>query len=412
MGSQRVHTTEQLNWNYGGGNEDNGDLPQNIPCMHCYSLCPQPCSRPPLTYAFAGGSPTPAGKSPVGSLLLSPGSWCTRFCCALQECISQSCVSSGSSMVGLMVTSSQRTYAIPTPRAPVPAADHCRPGPPKAVSVSVGSPGPGAHRFVWALWASLAGTGFDSKREFAPPTVLLGLLLCPWTWGIPSQPLQRLPSYWGLSDVGCGSSPHGQSSEAQLMLLPWTWGVSRAQALVNRWVPGSVSMTIRYTMRLSDSTWYCQVDFRSCSITQSCPTLCNPMDWSTPGLPVHHQLLELAQTHVHWVGDVIEPSHPVSSPSPPVFNLPQHQGLFWVSSWDQVAKVWSFSISPSKEYSVFISFRIDWLDLLAVQGTLKSFLQHYSLKASVLWCSAFFMVQLLSALLIFMYCLIAVSLRM
>ena len=117
--------------NYGGGNEDNGNLPQKIPCMHCYSPCPQPCSRPPLIHAFAGGSPTPTGKSPMGSLLLSPGSWCTRFCCALQECISQFCVSSGSSMVGLMVTSSQRTYAIPTPRAPVPAADHCRPGPPQ-----------------------------------------------------------------------------------------------------------------------------------------------------------------------------------------------------------------------------------------------------------------------------------------
>ena len=104
--------------NYGGGNKDNGDLPQKIPCMYCYSLCPQP-------HAFTGGSWTHKGKSPVGSLSLSPGSWCMRSCCVLQESISQSYVSSGTSMVGLMVTSSKQTYAIPTPRAPVPAADHC-----------------------------------------------------------------------------------------------------------------------------------------------------------------------------------------------------------------------------------------------------------------------------------------------
>ena len=121
------------------------------------------------------------------------------------------------------------------------------------------------------------------------------------------------------------------------------------------------------------------------------------MDCSTPGLPVHHQLLEFTQTHVHWVGDIIQPSHPLSSPSPPVFNFAQHQGLFqWVSSSHQVDKFcsFSFSISPSKEYSGLISFRISWLDLLAVQGTLKSLLQHHSSKASILWHSAFFMVQL------------------
>ena len=92
------------------------------------------------------------GPSLVGSLLLSPGSWCTRCCCALQETISQSCVSSGSSMVGLMATSSKRTYAIPTHRAPVSAADHCLPKPPQetlkhsSVSVSLGSLCPGAHK--------------------------------------------------------------------------------------------------------------------------------------------------------------------------------------------------------------------------------------------------------------------------
>ena len=121
------------------------------------------------------------------------------------------------------------------------------------------------------------------------------------------------------------------------------------------------------------------------------------MDCSMPGLPVHHQFPEFTQTHGHWVGNTIQPSHPLSSPSPPTFNLFQHQDLCkWVSSSHHVAKYWSFSfnISPSNEYSGLISFRMDWLDLLAVQGTLKSLLQHHSSKASILLCSAFFIVQL------------------
>ena len=131
--------------------------------------------------------------------------------------------------------------------------------------------------------------------------------------------------------------------------------------------------------------------------SHSAVPLWDPMNLSMPGLPVHHQLPEFTQTHVHWVGDAIQPSHRQSSPSTPAFNLPQHQGLFkWVSSSHQVAKVWrfSFSISPSNEYSGLISFRIHWFDLLAVQGTLKSLLQHHSSKASILLCSAFFIVQL------------------
>ena len=103
------------------------------------------------------------------------------------------------------------------------------------------------------------------------------------------------------------------------------------------------------------------------------------------------------QTHVHWVGDAIQPSHPVSSPSPPAPNPSQHQSLFqWVNSSHEVAKVlsFSFSIIPSKEIPGLISFRMDWLDLLAVQGTLKSLLQHHSSKASSLRHSAFFTVQL------------------
>ena len=134
------------------------------------------------------------------------------------------------------------------------------------------------------------------------------------------------------------------------------------------------------------------------SVTQSCLTLCETMDCSTPGFPVHHQLPELTQTHVHWVSDAIQPSHPLSSPSPPAFNLSQHQGLFqWLNSSYQVAKVLELqgrvSISPSNEYSGLTSFRIDWFDLLAVQGTLKSLLQHQSSKASILWHSAYWRYQ-------------------
>ena len=116
------------------------------------------------------------------------------------------------------------------------------------------------------------------------------------------------------------------------------------------------------------------------------------MSRRTPGLPVHYQFLEFTQTHVHRVSDAIQPLLPLSSPSPPAPNPSQHQGLCqWVWS-----KYWSFSfsISPSNEHPGLISFRMDWLDLLGVQGTLKSLLQHHSSKASILLCSAFFIIQL------------------
>ena len=133
------------------------------------------------------------------------------------------------------------------------------------------------------------------------------------------------------------------------------------------------------------------------SVALSCLTLCDPTRCSTPGLPVHHQLPEPTQTHDHWVRDAVQPSYLLSSPSPLALNLTQHQRLCkWVSSSHEVAKYWSFSfnISPTNERPGLISFRMDWLDLLAVQGTLKSLLQHHSSKASVLLCSAFFIVQL------------------
>ena len=121
-----------LNSNYGGGNGDNGDLLQKVPCTHCYTQCPQPCSRPPPTHASTetlGHSRASLGQSLVGSLLLSPGSWCTQgSVCASKSLFPQSCVSSDGSMVGLMAASSKRAYAIPrstAPRAVALVAGHC-----------------------------------------------------------------------------------------------------------------------------------------------------------------------------------------------------------------------------------------------------------------------------------------------
>ena len=121
------------------------------------------------------------------------------------------------------------------------------------------------------------------------------------------------------------------------------------------------------------------------------------MDCGTSGFPFHHQLLEFTQTHVHWVGDAIQPSHPHRPllllpsifPSIRVFSNDSVLPIRWLKYWS-----FSFSISPSNKYSGPIFFRMDWLDLLAVQGTLKSLLQHQSSKASILQCSAFFIVQL------------------
>ena len=132
-------------------------------------------------------------------------------------------------------------------------------------------------------------------------------------------------------------------------------------------------------------------------VTQSYPILCDPMDRSTPGFPVLQHLLEFAQTHVCWVGNAIQPSHPCHPllllpsifPSIRVFSNKWALRIRWPKGWS-----FSVSISPSNEYSGLISFRIDWFDLLALQGTLKSLLQHYNSKASILWRSAFFMVQL------------------
>ena len=157
-----------------------------------------------------------------------------------------------------------------------------------------------------------------------------------------------------------------------------------------------------FSFRISPSNEYSglisfRMDYQFSSIVQSCPTLCDPMNRSMPGLPVHHQLPEFTQTHIHQVSDAIQASHPLLSlfllpsifPSIRVFSNESVIRIRWPKYW-----IFSFNISPSSEYSGLISFRMDWLDLLAVQGALKSLLQHHSSKASILWCSAFLIVQL------------------
>ena len=142
---------------------------------------------------------------------------------------------------------------------------------------------------------------------------------------------------------------------------------------------------------------FCRPSDQIRSVAQSSPTLCDPTNRSTPGLPVHHQLPEFTQTHVHRVSDAIQPSQPLSSllllpPIPPsirVFSNESTLRMRWPKYWS-----FSFSIIPSKGIPGLISFSMDWLDLLAVQGTLKSLLQHHSSNASILRCSAFFTVQL------------------
>ena len=157
---------------------------------------------------------------------------------------------------------------------------------------------------------------------------------------------------------------------------------------------------LRYTNNLK--IYHSCTLFRGCissvqSLAQSCLTLCDPMDCSTPGLPVHHQLPEPAQTHVHRVGDAIRPSHPLSSPSPPALNLSQQQCLFkWVSSSHQVATGLEFQLQHLSFQWKFKTdfFRTDWLDLLAVKGILKRLPEHHSSRASILQHSASFIVQL------------------
>ena len=144
--------------------------------------------------------------------------------------------------------------------------------------------------------------------------------------------------------------------------------------LHRRIVTNCIDLEFKCTTQVFCLVWACSKDgcdnlsypAQFSSVTQSCPILCDPMDCGTPGFPVHQQLLELAQTHVHLVSDAIQQSHPLSSSTPPAFNLPQHQGLFqWAVLWIRWPKYWSFSfsISLSNEYSGLNSFRIDYFDI-------------------------------------------------
>ena len=140
----------------------------------------------------------------------------------------------------------------------------------------------------------------------------------------------------------------------------------------------------------------CCLSVQFSSVTQSCLTLCSPMNCSTPGLPVHHKLPEFTQTHVSWVSGATQPCHLLLSPSPPAFIFPSTRVFSNESAlrirWPN-CRSYSFSISPSNEYSGLISFRMDWLDFLALQGSLKNILKHHSSKTSILRCSPFFIVQ-------------------
>ena len=141
------------------------------------------------------------------------------------------------------------------------------------------------------------------------------------------------------------------------------------------------------SVKISHFIPLCPSTVQFSSVTQSCPTLCDPMDCSTPGFSIHHQLPDLTQTHIHQVGDAIQPPHPLSSTSPPAFNLSQHQGLSnesvflirWPKYWNS-----SFSIIPSSEYSGLIFFRMDWLYLLAVSQESSPAPQFKSINSSLL----------------------------
>ena len=153
--------------------------------------------------------------------------------------------------------------------------------------------------------------------------------------------------------------------------------------------PRGVYNTLSRTASLTPLSWSLLSQFY-CSVTQLRPTPCDPMGWNMTGFPVLHHLLEFAQTHVHWVGDAIQPFHSLSSPSPPAFNLSQHQGLFqWIGSLHPVVKVLELQLQHQSCWWIFrlTSLTIDWFDLLAVQRTLNSPSQFNSmLKLSLFYC--------------------------
>ena len=229
--------------------------------------------------------------------------------------------------------------------------------------------------------------------------------------GVKLIPTDKGPGFFFVLFAPCGMW------DLSFLTKDWTWGSLDWELSLTHWtareVPGLVILHRRQRQyevgkRSILGAWDCfernfisnysrsvLIEFSCCcSVTQSCLTLCNPMDCSMPGFSVLYYLPEFAQTHVHWVSDAIQPSHPLFPTSPLALNLSQHQGLFqWVSSSHRVAKVLQLQHQSFQWIFRLISYRIDWFGLLAVRGTLKS-LQHLSSKASILQHSTFFMVQL------------------
>ena len=215
-----------------------------------------------------------------------------------------------------------------------------------------------------------------------------------------AQSLQSCPVLWDPMDYNLpGSSVYGilQARILEWVAMHFSRGSSRSRDHIQVFCFSCTASGFFLPMSHLGSlyrTYFCCWCF---SVTKLCPTLCDPIDYGTPGLPVPHHLLEFAQVHVNLIGEAIQPSHLLSPllllpsffPSIRVFSSELALHIRWSKYWG-----FSFSISSSNEYLELIPYRIGWFDLLAVQGTLKSTLLHHNSKASVLWCSDFFMVQL------------------
>ena len=205
-----------------------------------------------------------------------------------------------------------------------------------------------------------------------------------WVWS-----LVRKVSWsrkWQPTPVFLPGKFHGRRSLAGYN--PW------GPRVRHKWATEHVLFTIIWSSDLNFIVKYTDIVQFSHSVVSNS---FRPCGLQHARFPVHHQLRELIQAHVHQVGDAIQSSHPLLSPSPPAFKLSQYQSLFqWVSSLHQVAKLLEFQFQHQSFQWIFrtVSFRMYWLDVLSVQGTLKSLLQHHSSKASILWRSAFFIVQL------------------
>ena len=220
--------------------------------------------------------------------------------------------------------------------------------------------------FFTSVIPSTFGSNSQSKGPISFHRLRLGELQISWVLGLSERWKERRWA-WGRT----GPAQREEQGVKLPFLSPSSWA----------WQTFKIIKTL--------PCWTVQFS----SVTQSCPTLCDPMNCSTPGLPVHQQHPEFTQTHGHRVSDAIQSSHPLFSPSPPAPNPSQHQSLFqWVNSSHEVARVLEFQLyhHSFQRNPMADSFRMDWLDFLAVQGTFESLLQHHSSKASILQHSAFF----------------------